>query len=107
MSKFSRLCLGCTFLLAAPLSIWAQTAPAVKIVGQDGAFKLYRNGSPYFIKGAGGDGSKTVLHDLGGNSFRTWGADNAGPLLDEAQKLGMTVTLGIWLGHKGAWVRLL
>lgn len=75
-------------------------AAIVKIVEHNGAYQLERNGAAYFIKGAGGDASKSLLHELGGNSFRTWGADNAGPLLDEAQKLGMTVTLGIWLGHK-------
>ncbi len=87
-------------ILASAFCVSAQSAPAVKIVEQNGTFRLERNGAAYFIKGAGGDGPKTLLHELGGNSFRTWGADNAGPLLDEAQKLGMTVTIGIWLGHK-------
>ena len=71
----------------------------VKIVSEKGAFHLLRDGRPYFIKGAGGDGSKTLLRDIGGNSFRTWGADDLGKQLDEAQKLGLTVTIGIWLGH--------
>ena len=59
-----------------------------------------RGGQPYFIKGAGGDGSKEMLKQYGGNSFRTWGADGSQSKLDEAQKLGLTMTLGIWLGHK-------
>jgi hypothetical protein len=78
----------------------AAQGSAVKLVQEGGGFHLIRDGHPFFIKGAGGDGSKALLRDLGGNSFRTWGADNAGVLLDEAQKLGITVTLGIWLGHK-------
>ena len=58
-------------------------------------------GKPYYIKGAGGDGSKKLLAECGGNSFRTWGVDrNTGKILDEAQRLGLTVTLGIWLGHE-------
>ena len=78
----------------------AETKPVpVKIVHENGAFRLMRDGKPYFIKGAGGDGSKPGLQKLGANSFRTWGADNLGRQLDEAQKLGMTVTIGIWLGH--------
>jgi hypothetical protein len=79
---------------------FGQSSDPVKIVEQNGRYRLERSGSTYFIKGAGGDGSKSLLRDLGGNSFRTWGDDNAGALLDEAQKLGLTVTLGIWLGHK-------
>jgi len=72
----------------------------VKVVEEQGKFRLVRNGQPYFIKGAGGDGDKKLLHDLGANSFRTWGADDLDQKLDEAQRLGLTVTIGIWLGHK-------
>ena len=72
----------------------------VKMTEQSGAFHLLRNGQRYFINGAGGDGSRELLAASGGNSVRTWGADNLGPVLDEAQKRGLTVTVGIWLGHK-------
>ncbi len=79
----------------------ADTKPSiVKIVEENGAFHLMRNGAPYLIKGGGGDGARQLLHDSGGNSFRTWGADNLGAQLDEAQRLGLSVTVGIWLGHK-------
>ena len=71
----------------------------VKIVSENGAFHLRRDGKPYLVKGAGGDGSKTALKAIGANSFRTWGADNLDKELDAAQKLGLTVTIGIWLGH--------
>jgi hypothetical protein len=63
-------------------------------------FKLTRAGQPYFIRGAGGDASKRMLRELGGNSFRTWGAEAIMNQLDEAGKLGLTVTIGIWLAHK-------
>ena len=63
-------------------------------------WQLLRGGKPYFIKGVGGDASKEFLVKCGGNSFRTWGADGLEGQLDEAQKLGLTVTVGIWLGHK-------
>ncbi len=77
-----------------------EKASVVRIVEANGAFHLTRNGVPYLIKGAGGDGSKLLLHDSGGNSFRTWGADDLGAQLDEAERLGLSVTVGIWLGHK-------
>lgn len=74
---------------------------AVRVVQRAGMHELQRAGQPYFIKGAGGGGSKSLLAECGGNSFRTWGV---GPEtereLDEAHRLGLTVTAGIWLGHK-------
>jgi hypothetical protein len=72
----------------------------VELRNDGGNWQLLRGGQPFFIQGAGGDHSKKVLKELGGNSFRTWGADNLGPQLDEAQRLGLTVTAGIWLGHE-------
>ncbi len=65
-----------------------------------GQWQLLRDGQPYFIKGAGGDGPKDALAAAGGNTFRTWGV---GPdlqqQLDEAQRLGLAVVVGHWLGH--------
>ena len=70
-----------------------------RIEGSAGAWHLTFNGKPYFIKGGGGGGSKALLKEIGGNSFRTGGADKAKSELDEAQKFGHTVMLGFWLGH--------
>lgn len=72
----------------------------VRVVPSGPGFTLLRDGKPYFIKGAGGSASLPKLQEAGGNSLRTWGADNLGPVLDEAQRLGLTVCVGIWLGHK-------
>ncbi len=74
----------------------------VKVVGSPGSFRLLRNGQPYVIKGAGGTGSRKLLIASGANSIRTWGSDNIGQVLDEAQRDGLTVTVGIWLGHADA-----
>ena len=65
----------------------------------DGTFVLLRDGAPYFIKGGGGSEHLPALKRAGGNSVRTWGADNLGPMLDLAQQQGVSVTVGIWLGH--------
>lgn len=65
-----------------------------------GGWELARNGRPYFIRGAGGNGSKGLLARLGGNSVRTWGTDDLQQKLDEAHRLGLTVAVGIWLGHE-------
>ena len=86
---------------AAPIFADAPPTPSVvKIVPKGVGFQLLRNGQPYFIKGAGGDGSKTDLKAAGANSWRTWGSDNMDDQLAQAQALGMTVTVGIWLGHQ-------
>lgn len=105
-SKGSQVIKG--VLAAGGLLTWGQAQggqvadskpTVVKIVEENGAFHLTRNGAPFFIKGGGGDGARKLLHDSGGNSFRTWGADDLGAQLDEAQRLGLSVTVGIWLGH--------
>ena len=63
-------------------------------------WQLYRAGEPYFIRGAGGDASLADLAAAGANSVRTWGADDIEARLDEAHALGLSVTVGIWLGHE-------
>ncbi len=63
-------------------------------------FALFRNGWPYFIKGGGGHHYLETLKAAGGNSIRTWGEDDLEPLLDRAQQLGLSVTIGIWLGQE-------
>lgn len=92
---------GCNPASVPPAAAADNAAPVPVKLTQNGAkWQLTRGGQPYFIKGVGGNGSKVDLKALGGNSFRTWGADNLEAQLDEAQKLGLTVTIGIWLGHK-------
>lgn len=75
-------------------------AATVTLVRDGDGWQLRRDGQPYVIKGAAGGGSKAMLRECGANSTRTWGADGILGQLDEADKLGLTVTVGIWLGHK-------
>ena len=65
----------------------------------DGTFTLLRGGSPYFIKGGGGSPHLTAFKRAAGISFRTWSPENISPSLDEAQRLDLTVAVGVWLGH--------
>ena len=100
MRQFTRIVLSAALLLGI-VSLAMATAVPVKVVKNDnGSFQLLRDGKPYFIKGAGGDASKDLLKSAGGNCWRTWGtgADTQGQL-DQAQKLGMTVCVGYWIGH--------
>lgn len=93
--------LNVLFITASLLTGIASARPIhVELVKKGESWQLMRNGEPFFIKGAGGDGSMQLLADSGGNSIRTWGiGDDTAAILDNAQQLGLTVTLGHWLGH--------
>jgi hypothetical protein len=80
----------------------ARRAVPVRVVKGEGGYELHRAGKPYLVKGVGlaGDGSIALLAAMGGNSVRTWGAEGLGKTLDEAHRQGLTVAVGIWLGHE-------
>lgn len=62
-------------------------------------FKLYRNGEPYYVKGAGGTKHLELAKQLGANSIRTWTTYGAKEVLDKADSLGLTVTLCLDIGR--------
>ena len=97
------LVLTLALLFAGPLSFGevarAEAIP-VELRQTENGWQLLRGGEPYFIRGAGGQHSLQQLAAAGGNSVRTWGGDDVGPILDEAHSLGLSVTVGIWLGHE-------
>jgi hypothetical protein len=84
--------------LLTGLAALAGAGPVAIEPGPDG-WRLLRDGEPYFVKGAGGSSRLDLLAASGGNSIRTWGADDAGEVLDRAHANGISVTLGIWIGH--------
>lgn len=81
------------FLL--PFSVSGET----QLMHDKDSWRLQRDGQPYLIKGGGGEILLDELVAAGGNSIRLWGDDHLGEKLDEAQRLGLTVTAGIWLGQ--------
>ena len=85
------------FFSFACCSACAQNSTPVKveIKNIDGAYKLFRGGQPYFIKGAGGTNYMERLAQYGGNSIRTWDSRNGEDVLNKAEKLGLTVTMGL------------
>lgn len=90
----------CGLSLVVAQQAAAEAVPVQLKKTADG-WQLLRDGKPYMIKGAGGHQYLEKLAKAGGNSIRTWGV---GPetkdLLDEAHKNGLTVTVGLWLGHE-------
>lgn len=82
-----------------PTTATAEAIP-VELVNVDGNWQLLRDGKPYHIRGAGGTGPMDRLAAAGGNSIRLWSTDNIDAILDEAHSLGLSATVGIWLGHE-------
>lgn len=74
--------------------------PATVERNDSGHYSIYRNGQPYFIRGAGGTSRLDQLSAAGANSIRTWDTDNAQQILDEAESLGLTVMLGLRMGKE-------
>ena len=92
------VCFLCVFQMR-PDSAFAQ-AIKVTIVANENGFKLKRNDSTFYVKGGGGQVQLDKLKEIGGNSIRTWSTDNAKVFLNEANKRGLTVMMGLWLGHE-------
>lgn len=78
----------------------APAANRVELRQTAGQWKLFVADQPFFIKGAGGEGSMAKLKEAGGNSIRTWGTDRLQSVLDRAAKNGLKVCVGIWLHHE-------
>lgn len=88
-----------SFLLGAVLVSPVFAGSVVRVERGEDTCRLTINGKPTFLYGGGGGGSKELLAAMGGNTFRTWGADHARKDLDEGAKYGLTVMVGFWLGH--------
>ncbi len=71
-----------------------------EVVKTNSGFKLIRNGEPYYVRGAGGNEYLDILKNIGGNSIRTWSTENAKDILDKAHQNGISVCLGLWVGHE-------
>ena len=77
----------------------------VEVRRNAGRFQLYVNNQPFYIKGAGLElGSPERLNEHGGNSFRTWSAENGRQtgtqLLDRALTNGLYVAMGLDVSHE-------
>jgi Glycosyl hydrolases family 2, TIM barrel domain len=89
-----------TSILVMTCSTFAR-AP-VTLAQRDGRWTVRRDGIPYPIHGVGGPWRLKLLADRGGNSARTWGVGrDTGKMLDEAHANGISITLCIWVPHKG------
>lgn len=72
----------------------------VRIIERDGHYQLLVNDQPFYVKGAGLEfGNQEALVAHGGNSFRTWSAENGRQsgqaVLDRARANGLLVAMGL------------
>ena len=89
------------FCFLFSLSSFSQSSYEItQIIKSENGFQLLRNGSPYYVKGAGGTKHLKELSGVGGNSIRTWGIENGQAVLDSAHKHGLTVCMGLWVNHE-------
>lgn len=74
----------------------------VRVVQQDGRYVLLRDGKPFVVHPISGFDELDAAAAAGANTIRTWSVKHLddGRLLDEAQKRGMGVVVGLWMGHK-------
>jgi len=92
------------------MGLAAEAHAAGSIVRVEGnaeeGFRLVRDGESFRIRGAAGIDHLEVLVACGGNAIRTWDPESATretdgeTLLDRAHRLGIAVTVGLWLGHE-------
>ena len=75
-------------------------ARKVEIIQQENGWQLLVNKEPFYIRGAGGTVQMDFVKSCGGNTIRTWGIENAEAILDEAEKKGLKVMLGLWVQHE-------
>lgn len=66
----------------------------------DGNWGFIRDNKPYYVQGVGGHVHMDVAKEIGANSIRTWGVENALSILDEANANGLTVMMGLWVQHE-------
>lgn len=72
----------------------------VEVKQINGGYQLYRDGQPYFIKGAGGSSHLEMIAEYGGNSIRTWGVSDWDNAFKYAEKYNLTVCAGMWMDQE-------
>lgn len=92
----STLISSCTETTKSQFATSTESKPT-SIQHTGGSYQLLRYGKPYFIQGAGGVSHLAQLKDCGGNSVRIWDDLEAGSILDQSEKLGLTVFFGLWV----------
>ena len=95
-----KLACGLTALLALLLAAGCTQPPvpahqpAVRISKERGKYVLYRNDTPFVVKGGSGFTHMQQLRQAGGNTIRVWDTLQLGRILDEAHANQLAVIAG-------------
>ncbi len=90
-----RRALPAAMIAAAAL---AGAVPALASQVQIRGTEILVDGRPFVPNGAAAEGRLSELKALGANVVRTYGQE-PGPILDAAQRAGLKVIVGFWMGH--------
>jgi hypothetical protein len=72
-----------------------QATGTVYLKSENGTYRFYRNGKPFFIKGGSGFTNLKALSEAGGNTIRVWDTVNIAAILDSAQACHLAVIVGL------------
>jgi hypothetical protein len=73
----------------------------VEIRKENGVYRLYKNGQPFFVKGGAGYTHLQELAACGGNTIRTWDTVRLMAILEEARHYNLSVIVGLDLPESG------
>jgi hypothetical protein len=73
----------------------------VEIKKENGAYRLYKDGEPFFVKGGAGYTHLQELAACGGNTIRTWDTVRLMAILEEARRYNLSVIVGLDLPESG------
>ncbi|CDF80707.1 glycoside hydrolase (GHnc) [Formosa agariphila KMM 3901] len=99
---FLSICLGFYIHLNKTVSIIGNKDKAVFIRKNNIGLQLFRNGKPFYIKGAGGQPYLNELSNAGGNTLRLYDTIQLSETLDKAQDLNLAVIVDIPLARPRA-----
>jgi hypothetical protein len=86
----------CAALVTLALLSAASAAFAAEVTVR--GTQILVDSQPFVVRGAAGGDQLAVLKGLGANTVRSYGGD-PGPLLAEAERVGLKVIVGLWLEH--------
>lgn len=69
----------------------------VRVAKEHGRYVLYRNNTPFVVKGGSGYTHMSMLREIGGNTIRTWDTTGLGAILDSAAANNLAVIAGIYV----------
>lgn len=95
-----------TFLLGLSTSLTTMAVAdgtTVEAVETKAGWQINQDGVHYAVRGVGGGESDLArVRSSGATTIRTWGIDpDTNDLLDAAHAEGLTVLVGLWMGHIG------